>query len=75
MTARVHAITGQTHATYNTRQAAYDLCKLRSKQLMTKPARTRRHYLPAPAARTITLRNHVIAPILADVQIRRARPG
>jgi hypothetical protein len=46
MTAKVHAMTGQTHATYNTRQAAYDLRKLRGKQLLAKPARTRRYYLP-----------------------------
>jgi hypothetical protein len=74
-TAKVHAITGQTHATYNTRQAAHDLRKLRGKQLISKPGRTRRYYLPGPAARTIsallTLRDHVIAPILAGVQIRR----
>ena len=42
---------------------------------MGKPARIRRYYLPGPAARTIsallTLRDHVIAPILAGVQIRR----
>ncbi len=49
MTARVHAMTGQTHATYNTRQAAYDLRKLRGKQLVAKPARSRRYYLPGPA--------------------------
>ena len=75
MTAKVHAMTGQTHATYNTRQAAYDLRKLRGKQLVGKTARSRRYYLPGPAARTIsallTLRDHVIAPILAGVQIRR----
>ena len=69
------AITGQNHATYNTRQAAYDLRKLRGKQLVSKPARTRRYDLPGPAARTIsallTLRDHVIAPILACVPIRR----
>ncbi len=51
------------------------VCKLRGKQLVGKPARTRRYYLPGPAARTIsallTLRDHVIAPILAGVQIRR----
>jgi hypothetical protein len=66
MTAKVHAMTGQAHATCNTRQAAYDLRKLRGKQLVSKPARTRRYYLPAQAARTIsallTLRDHVIAP-------------
>src|SRR6266536_600376 len=75
MTAKVHAMTGQAHATYNTRQAAYDLRKLRGKGLVGKPARTRRYYLPGPAARTIsallTLRDHVIAPILAGVQVRR----
>ena len=78
MTAKVHTMTGQTHATYNTRQAAYDLRKLRGKQLAGKPARTRRHYLPGPAARTIsallTLRDHVIAPILAGHPDPPARP-
>ena len=75
MTAKVHTMTGQAHATRNTRQAAYDLRKLRGKQLVGKLPRTRRYYLPGPAARTIsallTLRDHVIAPILAGVQIRR----
>ena len=37
MTAKVHAMTGQAHATYNTRQAAYDLRKLRGKQLVPNP--------------------------------------
>ena len=48
MTAKIHAMTGQAHATCNTRQAAYDLRKLRGKQLISKPARTRRYYLPGP---------------------------
>ena len=48
MTAKVHAMTGQTHATYNTRQAAYDLRKLRGKQLIGKPR--------APAATTCPAR-------------------
>ena len=47
-------MTGQAHATCNTRQAAYDLRRLRAKQLVAKPARTRRYYLPGPAARTIS---------------------
>jgi len=42
---------------------------------VSKPARTRRYYLPGPAAWTIsallTLPDQVIAPILAGVQIRR----
>jgi hypothetical protein len=75
MTAKVHAMAGQAHVTYNTRQAAYDLRKLRGKQLVAKPARTRRYYLPGPAARTIsallTLREHVSVPILAGAKIRR----
>jgi hypothetical protein len=58
---------GANHATYNARQAAYDLRKLRGKQLVGKLSRTRRDYLPGPAARTIsallTLRDYVIAPI------------
>lgn len=62
-------------AAYSIRQAAYDLRKLRGKQLVDKPARTRRHRVPAPAARTIaallTLRDQVIAPILAAVRSPR----
>ena len=75
MTAKVHAMTGQTYATYNIRQAAYDLRKLRGKQLVASSPRTRRYYLPGPAARTIsallTLRDHVIAPLLVGVKIGR----
>jgi hypothetical protein len=68
--ARVRTITG--HDGYTTRQAAYDLRKLRGKQLVDKPGRTRRYHVPPPAARTIsallTLRDHIIAPILAGVR-------
>src|SRR5207247_4575617 len=64
-----------TPPTHNPRQAAYNLRNPRGKQLVGKPARPRRYYLPGPAARTIsallTIRDHVIAPILAGVQIRR----
>ena len=71
--ARVRQITG--HDGYTTRQAAYDLRKLRGKRLVDKPGRTRRYHVPPPAARTIsallTLRNHVIAPILAGVRSPR----
>jgi hypothetical protein len=73
LTTKVHAITGQTG--YTTRQAAYDLRKLRGKELITKPGRSRRYQVPALAARTITallaLRDHVIAPILAGVRSPR----
>ncbi len=67
---KVHTMTGQTD--YTTRQAAYDLRKLRGKELIVKPGRSRRYQVPAPAARTIAallaLRDHVIAPILAGVR-------
>ena len=73
--AKVRAMTGASAAAYSIRQAAYDLRKLRGKQLVDKPARTRRHRVPALAARTIaallTLRDQVIAPILAAVRSPR----
>ena len=71
--ARARAMTGQ--AGYTTRQAAYDLRKLRGKNLVIKPGRSRRYHTPAPAARTIAallaLRDQVIAPILAGVRSPR----
>ena len=77
LAAKVRSLTGQTDQDYTARQAAYDLRKLRGKQLVVKPARTRRYHVPGEAARTIaallTLRDHVIAPILAGV--RRPGPG
>ena len=72
-TAKVHAMTG--HTGYTIRQAAYDLRKLRGKELITKPGRTRRYHLEPPTAGTIaallTLRDQVIAPILAGVRSPR----
>jgi hypothetical protein len=78
-TAKVQAMTGQTHDAYRTRQAAYDLRKLRGKQLLNKPGRTRRYHVPGDAARTIaailTMRDHVIAPLIAGIRTpRRGRP-
>lgn len=71
-TAKVHAMTGTSDAEYSIRQAAYDLRKLRGKQLVDKPVRTRRYRVPPLAARTIAallgLREQVIAPILAGVR-------
>jgi hypothetical protein len=73
--ARVRQVTRSD--AYTTRQAAYDLRKLRGKDLLLKPGRARRYQVPPGAARTITallaLRDHVIAPILAGV--RSPRPG
>jgi len=73
LAAKVHTMTGQTG--YTVRQAAYDLRKLRGKDLVIKPARTHRYQIPADAARTIAallaLRDHVLAPILAGVRSPR----
>ena len=72
-TAKVRHLTRK--ADYTTRQAAYDLRKLRGKNLVVKPGRSRRYQTPAAAARTITallaLRDQVIAPILAGVRSPR----
>jgi hypothetical protein len=74
---KVRSLTGQNEQEYTVRQAAYDLRKLRAKQLVIKPGRTRRYQVPGQAARTIaallTLRDQVIAPILAGV--RKPGPG
>jgi hypothetical protein len=71
--ARVRTMTGQE--TYTVRQAAYDLRKLRGKNLAVKPGKSRRYQVSPDAARTITallaLRDHVIAPILAGVRSPR----
>ena len=68
----MHALTGHHHTGYSVRQAGYDLRKLRGKHLVDKPGRTRRYHVPPLAARTIaallTLRDQVIAPILAGVR-------
>ena len=66
LAAKLQAMTGQTDAGCTTRQAAYDLRKLRGKQLVHKPSRTRRCYVEDQSARTIAallaLGDHVIAP-------------
>jgi len=75
LAAKVQQMTGQTDRDYTTRQAAYDLKKLRGKHLVVKPGRSRRYHAPPQALRTITallvLREQVIGPILAGVRIPR----
>jgi hypothetical protein len=70
LTTNVRAATGQT--SYTTRQAAYDLKKLRGKQLIDKPGRTRRYHVLPDAIRAVTalltLREKVIAPLVAGVR-------
>ena len=73
LAAKVNAMTD--HTAYSVRQAAYDLRKLRGKSLIDKPGRSRRYAVPPAGARTIsallTLRDQVIAPILAGVRSPR----
>jgi hypothetical protein len=78
-TAKVRDMTGQTPENYTIRQAAYDLRKLRGKQLVIKPGRTRRYHVPELAARTIaaliTIRDKVIAPLATGIRTpRKGRP-
>jgi hypothetical protein len=65
-------MTGRPDGDYTLRQAAYDLKKLRAKDLITKLGRSRRYQLSPPSMRAITallvLREHVIAPLLAGVR-------
>jgi hypothetical protein len=70
-----HRLSATTDPAYTTRQAAYDLRKLRGKHLIVKPGRSRRYQVPPPAARTIAallaLRDQVIGPILAGIRSPR----
>jgi hypothetical protein len=75
LTAKVQSMTGQPTTGYTIRQAAYDLRKLRGKDLIAKPGQSRRYLVPPTAARTIvallTLRDQVIGPILAGIRSPR----
>jgi hypothetical protein len=71
--ATVQRMTGM--ASYTLRQSAYDMRKLRGKNLAAKPGSSRRYHVPPEAARAIAallaIRDHVIAPILAGVRSPR----
>jgi hypothetical protein len=60
---------------YDTRRAAYDLKKLRAKNLLAKRGHSRRYSVPFDAFRTIgalvILREKVLRPILARVGNRK----
>jgi hypothetical protein len=72
LAAKVQSMTGQSTANYSTRQAAYDMKRLRGKTLITKVGASRRYQVQPPAMRAIAalliLRQHIIAPILAGVR-------
>ncbi len=63
--------------TYTPRHAAYDLLKLRGKELVTRVGTTRRYRLSNPAIRTLValliLREKIIKPVLAGAG--KPRPG
>jgi hypothetical protein len=69
LTAKVQEIGDQAFRDYGVRQAAYDLKKLRAKQLVEKPGHARRYQVLDQGLRTITalvvLREHVLKPLLA----------
>lgn len=73
--AEVAQVLGQP---YTTRQASYDLKKLRGKGLLEKVAGSRRYVAPADGLRTMVsvalLRERVIKPILSGTVKRRGRP-
>lgn len=73
LAAKVHTITG--HDNYTTRQAAYDIRKLRAHDLITRIGRTRRYQVPPIPLRSIVailaLRDNIISPIIAGVRVPR----
>jgi hypothetical protein len=79
LAARVRALSKQSQSEYGPRDAAYDLKKLRGKQIVRRIGHTRR-YEPLPAGlRAMTallvLRNKAIKPLLAAAQPLRPTRG
>jgi hypothetical protein len=67
--ATVQARLAPAEGVYGTRQAAYDLKKLRGKQLLTRVGTSRRYQVPPAGLHTIAalviLRDKVLPPLLA----------
>jgi hypothetical protein len=79
LAARVRALAKQSQFQYGPCRAAYDLKKLRGKQIVRRIARTRR-YEPIPTglramAALVVLRNKAIKPLLAAAQELRPTRG
>jgi hypothetical protein len=76
--AKVQSMTGQAEPDYTQRHAAYDLKKLRGKQLITKLGRSRRYEVSASSMRAVSalyvLRDQVIRPVLAGVKTTHQHP-
>ena len=71
--ARVRAMAG--HRSYTTRQAAYDLRKLRGKGLVSKPGRARRYQISPHAARSIAGNTYPARPGHRPDPRRRPQPA
>lgn len=73
--AHVRSLSRQTSGEYGTARAAYDLKKLRGKDLVHKVGFSRRYQASSAALRTmaalLVLRDHVITPILSGVRSPR----
>ena len=79
LAARVRTLSQQTPSQYGPRHAAYDLKKLRGKQILRRIGHTRR-YAPLPTglrpmAALLVLRNKAIEPLLAAAQPLRPTRG
>src|SRR5262249_111545 len=68
---QVVSATGQTSSEYGPRHAAYDLKKLRDKNIVQRIGKSRRYEATSSGLSTIAamvaLRNHVIQPLLASM--------
>lgn len=76
--AKVRERSGWTEPQYAVRHAAYDLAKLRGKNLIDRPTRSHRFNADAAGMRTmcayLVLRENVIKPLLAGATRPRGRP-
>ena len=71
LTDQVRSTSATLHPNYDARRAAYDLKKLRAKELVSKLPHSRRYCVPPPSAPIIAalaiLREKILRPILAGV--------
>ena len=76
---QVRLLSNQTESDYGPRRAAYDLKKLRAKNIVQRIGQTRRYQSTASGLRAmvalVVLRNKAIKPLLAAAQRRRKSRG
>lgn len=76
---QVRLATGQTSSEYGPRRAAYDLKKLRAKNMVERLGKTRRYEATPSGLKTmaalVALRNHVIQPLLSGTMNRMPSRG